>query len=130
MTATIAYDRTVSNLIDELSATGHVTRNSLAAWTRAEAGRGPTVGAGPAGSVRNPVRPAHRHPGDYLSQELGFGSGVPCRRRLAAWNEAGVWDQLPALLLEKLRSAAAAQHALDEASPIHSAWSPPGSTSC
>ncbi len=28
MTATIAYDRTVSNLIDELSATGHVTHRS------------------------------------------------------------------------------------------------------
>lgn len=26
---------------------------------------------------------------EYLPQELGFGSGMPCRRRLAAWNEAG-----------------------------------------
>jgi transposase len=27
---------------------------------------------------------------EYLPQELGFGSGMTCRRRLAAWNEAGV----------------------------------------
>ncbi|GAU71624.1 putative transposase [Streptomyces sp. NBRC 110611] len=42
---------------------------------------------------------------EYLPQELGFGSGVTCWRRLAAWNEAGVWDQLHALLLKRLRSA-------------------------
>jgi transposase len=41
---------------------------------------------------------------EYLSQELGFGSGMTCWRRLAAWNEAGVWDQLHQLLLYKLRS--------------------------
>ncbi|MET7899139.1 transposase, partial [Streptomyces mirabilis] len=37
---------------------------------------------------------------EYLPQELGFGSGMTCWRRLAAWNEAGVWDQLHVLLLE------------------------------
>ncbi|GHG27301.1 hypothetical protein Shyd_60540 [Streptomyces hydrogenans] len=26
---------------------------------------------------------------EYLPQELGFGSGMTCWRRLAAWNEAG-----------------------------------------
>ena len=31
---------------------------------------------------------------EYLPQELGFGSGMTCWRRLAAWNEAGVWDEL------------------------------------
>jgi transposase len=41
---------------------------------------------------------------EYLPQELGFGSGMTCWRRLAAWNEAGVWDQLYQLLLNKLRS--------------------------
>ncbi|MGW7068746.1 IS5 family transposase [Streptomyces sp. NPDC054855] len=41
---------------------------------------------------------------EYLPQELGFGSGMTCWRRLAAWNEAGVWDELHAVLLEKLRS--------------------------
>lgn len=41
---------------------------------------------------------------EYLPQELGFGSRMTCRRRLAAWNEAGVWDQLHQLLLNELRS--------------------------
>nr|WP_234437096.1 IS5 family transposase [Streptomyces sp. NBRC 110468] len=41
---------------------------------------------------------------EYLPQELGFGSGMTCWRRLAAWNEAGVWDRLHVLLLEKLPS--------------------------
>ncbi|WP_455753264.1 transposase, partial [Streptomyces coeruleorubidus] len=42
---------------------------------------------------------------EYLPQELGFGSGMTCRRRLAAWNEAGVWDELHLVLLKKLRAA-------------------------
>ncbi|GGV15925.1 hypothetical protein GCM10010275_66620 [Streptomyces litmocidini] len=42
---------------------------------------------------------------EYLPQELGFGSGMTCRRRLAAWNEAGVRDRLHTVLLTKLRSA-------------------------
>nr|WP_235217646.1 IS5 family transposase [Streptomyces noursei] len=42
---------------------------------------------------------------EYLPQELGFGSGMTCWRRLAAWNEAEVWDRLHVLLLKKLRSA-------------------------
>nr|WP_239115419.1 IS5 family transposase [Streptomyces sp. SID8499] len=42
---------------------------------------------------------------EYLPQELGFGSGMTCWRRLAAWNEAGVWDQLHLVLLKKLRPA-------------------------
>ncbi|WP_435810678.1 IS5 family transposase [Streptomyces mirabilis] len=41
---------------------------------------------------------------EYLPQELGFGSGMTCWRRLAAWNEAGVWDQLHVVLLTELRS--------------------------
>lgn len=35
----------------------------------------------------------------------GFGSGSTCWRRLRDWHEAGVWDQLHALLLAKLREA-------------------------
>ncbi len=27
---------------------------------------------------------------EYLPQDLGFGSGMTCRRRLRDWNEAGV----------------------------------------
>ncbi|MFF9819315.1 IS5 family transposase [Streptomyces sp. NPDC014006] len=41
---------------------------------------------------------------EYLPQELGFGSGMTCWRRLAAWNEAGVWDRLHQVLLRELRS--------------------------
>ncbi|MFE7234705.1 IS5 family transposase [Streptomyces sp. NPDC001231] len=41
---------------------------------------------------------------EYLPQERGFGSGVTCWRRLAAWNEAGVWGQLHVLLLKKPRA--------------------------
>jgi transposase len=41
---------------------------------------------------------------EYLPQELGFGSGMTCWRRLAAWNEAEVWDELHLVLLKKLRS--------------------------
>ncbi|MYV47982.1 transposase [Streptomyces sp. SID2888] len=42
---------------------------------------------------------------EYLPQELGFGSGMTCWRRLASWNEAGAWDRLHVLLLKKLRTA-------------------------
>ncbi|MFD8257713.1 IS5 family transposase [Streptomyces griseoluteus] len=42
---------------------------------------------------------------EYLPQELGFGSGMTCWRRLAAWNEAGVWEKLHLVLLKRLRSA-------------------------
>jgi transposase len=41
---------------------------------------------------------------EYLAQELGFDSGMTCWRRLAARNEAGVWDQLHVLLLLESRS--------------------------
>ncbi|WUG81969.1 transposase [Streptomyces sp. NBC_00455] len=41
---------------------------------------------------------------EYLPQELGFGSGMTCWRRLAAWNAAGVWDRLHVVLLGKLRA--------------------------
>jgi transposase len=34
-----------------------------------------------------------------LPPELGFGSGATCRRRRDAWEQAGVWDRLYALLL-------------------------------
>ncbi|MER6719829.1 IS5 family transposase [Streptomyces halstedii] len=42
---------------------------------------------------------------EYLPQELGFGSGMTCWRRLAAWNEAGVWGRLHVVLLARLRAA-------------------------
>lgn len=42
---------------------------------------------------------------EFLPQELGFGSGMTCWRRLAEWNEAGVWRGLHELLLAELRGA-------------------------
>jgi len=43
-------------------------------------------------------------PWEYLPQELGFGSGMTCWRRLAEWHEAGVWQRLHELLLAELRA--------------------------
>ena len=42
---------------------------------------------------------------EFLPQELGFGSGPTCWRRLAEWQQAGVWDELQHVLLNKLRHA-------------------------
>ena len=42
---------------------------------------------------------------EFLPQELGFGSGMTCWRRLAAWHHAGVWQRLHELLLAELRGA-------------------------
>lgn len=44
-------------------------------------------------------------PWEYLPQELGFGSGMTCWRRLRDWNDAGVWQQLHEVLLGRLRAA-------------------------
>jgi len=40
-----------------------------------------------------------------LPQELGFGSGMTCWRRLRDWQAAGVWHRLHMLLLAELRGA-------------------------
>lgn len=44
--------------------------------------------------------------GEHLPQELGFGSGMTCWRRLRDWNEAGVWQQLHEVLPAELNAAA------------------------
>lgn len=44
-------------------------------------------------------------PWEKLPQELGYGSGVTCWRRLRDWNHAGVWRRLHELLLAKLHEA-------------------------
>ncbi len=44
-------------------------------------------------------------PWEYLPQELGFGSGMTCWRRLRDWNDAGVWQRLHEVLLARLRGA-------------------------
>jgi len=46
-------------------------------------------------------------PWEYLPQEMGCGSGMSCWRRIKAWQEAGVWNALHALLLSKLHQAGA-----------------------
>ena len=40
-----------------------------------------------------------------LPQELGFGSGMTCWRRLRDWQAAGVWHGLHLALLGELRHA-------------------------
>jgi transposase len=42
---------------------------------------------------------------EFLPQELGYGSGMTCWRRLRDWNDAGVWQRLHELLLAELRGA-------------------------
>lgn len=44
-------------------------------------------------------------PWEFLPQELGFGSGMTCWRRLRDWHAAGVWDRLRQLLLAELHAA-------------------------
>ncbi len=44
---------------------------------------------------------------EWLPQELGFGSGMTCWRRLRDWHEAGVWDRLHQVLLTELHRAGA-----------------------
>ena len=42
---------------------------------------------------------------ELLPQELGFGSGMACWRRLKEWHEAGVWDRVHQVLLAELYAA-------------------------
>ncbi len=42
-------------------------------------------------------------PWEMLPQEMGCGCGMTCWRRLRAWMEAGVWDELHRVLLEGLQ---------------------------
>jgi len=44
-------------------------------------------------------------PWEDLPQEMGCGSGMTCWRRLRDWQEAGVWDRLHRLVLERLHGA-------------------------
>ncbi len=44
-------------------------------------------------------------PWEFLPQEMGYGSGMTCWRRLRDWTEAGVWQQLHELLLAELHAA-------------------------
>ena len=42
---------------------------------------------------------------EMLPQEMGCGSGMTCWRRLRDWQEAGVWERLHKLLLDRLGGA-------------------------
>ena len=46
-------------------------------------------------------------PWEMLPQEMGCGSGMTCWRRLREWQEAGVWDRLHRVLLDRLGRARA-----------------------
>src|SRR5689334_25416270 len=46
-------------------------------------------------------------PWEFLPQELGFGSGMTCWRRLRDWHQAGVWQRLHEALLAELNAARA-----------------------
>ncbi len=44
-------------------------------------------------------------PWEMLPQEMGCGSGVTCWRRIKEWQEAGVWERLHRVLLDRLGEA-------------------------
>jgi transposase len=44
-------------------------------------------------------------PWEMLPQEMGCGSGMTCWRRLREWQDAGVWDRLHRVLLDRLGRA-------------------------
>lgn len=44
-------------------------------------------------------------PWEMLPKEMGCGSGVTCWRRLREWQEAGVWQRLHKVLLDRLGEA-------------------------
>jgi transposase len=44
-------------------------------------------------------------PWEMLPQEMGCGSGMTCWRPLKEWHEAGVWERLHRILLDRLGKA-------------------------
>ena len=58
-------------------------------------------------------------PWEFLPQELGYGSGMTCWRRLRDWHEAGVWQRLHEVLLAKLNAAGAIDWARSAADGSH-----------
>jgi transposase len=44
-------------------------------------------------------------PWEMLPQEMGCGSGSTCWRRLRDWQQAGVWEELHRVLLNRLGEA-------------------------
>ena len=44
-------------------------------------------------------------PWEYLPAEMNCGSGMTCWRRLRDWQKAGVWEELHAVMLDRLEAA-------------------------
>jgi transposase len=44
-------------------------------------------------------------PWEMLPKEMGCGSGMTCWRRLKEWHEAGVWERLHRVLVDRLGEA-------------------------
>lgn len=44
-------------------------------------------------------------PWEYLPQEMGCGCGMTCWRRLAKWQELGVWQRVYEVMLARLHKA-------------------------
>jgi transposase len=44
-------------------------------------------------------------PWEMLPKEMGCGSGMTCWRRLKEWHEAGVWERLHRVLLDRFGEA-------------------------
>jgi transposase len=58
-------------------------------------------------------------PWEYLPQEMGCGSGMTCWRRLRTWQQAGVWERVWRVMLDRLAEAEAidwSRAALDSSS--------------
>jgi transposase len=60
---------------------------------------------------------------ERLPQQLGYGSGMTCWRRLRDWQAAGVWHRLHALLLAELRAAGRLEltRAIADSAHVHAA---------
>ena len=54
-------------------------------------------------------------PWEYLPPEMGCGSGITCWRRLRDWQDAGVWEKLHQVLLDRLARQGAQKEAVQAA---------------
>lgn len=75
--------------------TGRSTASATTAPARMSEGPTTTTSTAPQSRTRS------RHTRRTVTPRIA-GPGMTCRRRLAAWNEAGAWDELHLVLLKKL----------------------------
>ena len=64
-------------------------------------------------------------PWEELPQELGFGSGMTCWRRMRQWQADGVWSEVHRLLLADLRGASAINFSRVRRRPMPQPQTPP-----